>query len=118
MSSSIIFNLAPSAPKHTVAAHRRIPDTERLEETMRFAAFLVWTGILVAQNADLSGGWIVNINRFGEPDYSRLNLEAKEGHYRGKLWGDVQLDGIVKGDAIEFQCSHEEDKQTKVCGSL
>src|SRR5207253_1010216 len=36
----------------------------------------------------------------------------------GKIWGNVQLDGIVNGKAIEFQCSYEDDKQRKSCGSL
>jgi amidase len=82
-------------------------------------AFLIFWGLSVAQDTDLSGDWVVTIVRFGEPDYTRLNLESKNGHYIGKIWGDVQLDGVRKGNAIEFQCSHEDDdKQQKPCGSL
>jgi amidase len=86
---------------------------------MRFAiAFLMYC-VSVAQTTDVKGDWVVNIVRFGEPDYTRLNLESKNGHYIGKIWGDVQLDGVLKGSAVEFQCTYkEEDKQEKSCGSL
>jgi acetamidase/formamidase len=48
-----------------------------------------------------------------------LKLESKNGHYIGKIWRDVQLDGVAKGNSIEFQCSYEDDdKQRKSCGSL
>jgi amidase len=87
---------------------------------MRFTmAFLICCGVSVAQTADVKGDWVVTVVRFGEPDYTRLNLESKNGHYIGKIWGDVQLDGVVKANAIEFQCSYEDqDKQRKACGSL
>src|SRR6476646_4468136 len=84
---------------------------------------LAWVCLLscwvsFAQTRDISGKWIANIVRFGEPDYTRLTLELKDGHYKGTFWGDVQLDGTNNGSAIEFQCSFEEDKHTKPCGSL
>jgi amidase len=87
---------------------------------MRFAlAFLIYCAVSVAQVTDVTGDWVVKIVRFGEPDYTRLKLESKNGHYIGKIWGDVQLDGVPKGTVIEFRCtSKEEDKQEKSCGSL
>ncbi|MGI9071040.1 MAG: acetamidase/formamidase family protein [Bryobacteraceae bacterium] len=87
---------------------------------MRFAiAFLMYCGASLAQTTDVKGDWVVNIVRFGEPDYTRLNLESKNGHYIGKIWGDVQLDGVLKGAAIEFQCTYkEENKQEKSSGNL
>ncbi len=86
---------------------------------MRFTiAFLICCSVSVAQMPDVKGDWVVTVVRFGEPDYTRLNLESKNGHYIGKIWGNVQLDGVVKGNAIELQCSYEEDKQQKSCGSL
>jgi hypothetical protein len=57
---------------------------------MRFAiAFLMCCGVSVAQTTDVKGDWVVTVVRFGEPDYTRLNLESKNGHYIGKIWGDV-----------------------------
>lgn len=83
------------------------------------SAFLIFLASSVAQMSDVKGEWVVTVVRFGEPDYTRLHLEYKNGHYIGKIWGDVQLDGVVKGRAIEFQFIYkEEDKQEKPCGSL
>ena len=87
------------------------------EPMLCIVAFLLSCGLSVAQTNDLAGSWVVTIIRFGEPEYARLNLESKDGHYIGKV-GGAQLDGVLKGDAIEFQCSHEEDQEKKSCGSL
>lgn len=86
---------------------------------MRFPiAFLIYCAVSIAQMPDVKGDWVVTVVRFGEPDYTRLHLERKDEHYIGKIWGNVQLDGVPKGDAVEFQCTYEEDKEQKSCGSL
>ena len=82
------------------------------------AAFLIYCGVSFTQTTDIKGDWIVTIVRFGEPDYTRLNLESQNGHYIGKIWGGVQLDGVLKGNAIEFQCGYKEDEKQKSCGSV
>ena len=63
---------------------------------MRFAiAFLICCAAGVAQIPDVAGDWVITIVRFGEPEYTRLKLESNNGHYIGKFWGNVQLDGTV-----------------------
>lgn len=80
-------------------------------------AFACW--IASAETGGLAGNWLVTIVRFGEPDYTRLKLDLKDGHYTGTIWGgDVRLDGVTKGDAVEFQCSYEEEKEKKSCGGF
>jgi amidase len=82
-------------------------------------AFLIGCAATVAQMPDVKGDWVLTIVRFGEPDYTRLKLESNNGHYTGKIWGGVQLDGVAKGSSLEFQCSYEDEyKQRKACGSL
>lgn len=72
-----------------------------------------------AQPSSLTGNWLVTIIRFGEPDYTRLKLDLKDGHYTGTIWGgDVRLDGVAKGESVEFQCSYEDEKEKKSCGSF
>ena len=80
--------------------------------------FVLYCAVSMAQMPDISGNWAATITRYDEPDYTRLSLESKDGHYKGTFWGDVQVDGVYKGETLEFQCSYEEDKQTKPCGSL
>ena len=64
---------------------------------MRFViAFLICCAASVAQMPDVKGDWVLTIVRFGEPDYTRLMLESNNGHYTGKIWGSVQLDGVSK----------------------
>ena len=71
---------------------------------MRFViAFLICCAASVAQMPDVKGDWVLTIVRFGEPDYTRLKLESNNGHYTGKIWGGVQLDGVAKGRSLEFQ---------------
>jgi hypothetical protein len=71
---------------------------------MRFPlAFLIYCAVSGAQVADVTGDWVVNIVRFGEPDYTRLKLESKNGHYIGKIWGDVQLDGSSGPPSLSFR---------------
>src|SRR5215831_13685490 len=81
-------------------------------------ALLFLAATVAVQGADLAGDWIVTIVRYGQPDHTRLRIEPRGGHYMGVLWNDVHLDGVVKGATVAFQCSYEQEKETKPCGNL
>lgn len=83
-----------------------------------FPVVLFFCAAYAAQNSDLTGDWVVTTAGLGEPNYMRLHLESKDGRLVGNIWGEVRLEGVLKGDKVEFQCSYEEEKERKSCGSL
>jgi acetamidase/formamidase len=68
-----------------------------------------------AQNADFSGEWLVTLDAFGSPNYLRWKVAQKDDHYTTRFFG-FDLDGIVKGNTIEFTCTRKEDDTVKPCG--
>lgn len=49
----------------------------------------------------LSGQWIVTTDRFGTPEYSTLNLTARDGRLSGD-WGGDPVAGVVRGRSVSF----------------
>src|SRR5690348_479379 len=76
-------------------------------------AFFALYGL--AQDAGFTGDWLVTLDLYGSPTYVRWKVEQKNGHYTTRFFG-FNLDGTVKGDAIEFTCTQKEDGEEKPCG--
>ncbi len=80
-------------------------------------ALLACALVRVAPAEDLAGRWEFTTTQFGEPDVGRLALEARDGGFKGSVHG-MNFQVTLKGTAVELQCSYEEDKRTKSCGTL
>lgn len=77
--------------------------------------FALFSAYGLAQNAGFSGDWLVTLDLYGTPQYSRWKIEQKNGHYTTRFFG-FDLDGTAAGNTIEFTCTQKEDERVKPCG--
>jgi amidase len=63
-------------------------------------AFLLMVTPALGQSVD--GNWILEIRRFGEPDYRRLNLKTNGDTLTAKS-GSREFEGKVNGNKVEFR---------------
>ncbi len=67
------------------------------------------------QPSDINGNWVLEVTRFGEPDYRRLSVEMKGSALTTKS-GATELEGSVQGRSIEF--APKPEPQRKFTGTL
>ena len=70
---------------------------------------------LLAQDAGISGDWLVTFDLYGTPNYVRWKVEQNNGRYSTKFFG-MNLSGTMNGNTIDFTCTRKEDDTEKACG--
>ena len=67
---------------------------------------LAVTGMLMGQDANISGKWEIQVEGYGAPRTQRFDLkqvgETLSGAYAGKF-GESKVTGTVKAQAVDFQ---------------
>jgi len=64
-------------------------------------AVVVGLGTGLCAAADLSGNWIAEVSRYGQPQYWRVSLEDQGGKLTG-IWNASRISGKVTGETIQF----------------
>ena len=59
--------------------------------------------------AKIDGVWELTITQFGDPEVHRATLETSGEKLTGG-YGDIKLEGTVRGDAVQFQARYPDGK--------